>query len=53
MKWNWRKFLSGLGKAAEVAAPIVEAKKPGLGRVIEIGADAAKKASEPKEQPKQ
>ena len=52
MKFNWRALLGGLGKAAEIAAPIVETKKPGWGKAIEIGGEAAKKASEKPEEPK-
>ena len=53
MKFNWGKILGGIIKGAEVAAPIVATKKPGLGKALEIGAEAAKKASEPKDDKKQ
>jgi hypothetical protein len=52
MKFNWRKILGGIAKGAEIAAPVVDSKKPGWGKLIEIGGDVAKKASEKPEEPK-
>ncbi len=46
MKWNWQTILGGLIKGAEVAAPIVATKKPGIGKALDLGAEAAKKATE-------
>lgn len=52
MKFNWRKLLSGIAKGAEIAAPILESKKPGIGKVVELGGKAAEQAAKPKEEPK-
>jgi hypothetical protein len=43
---NWRSWLKWIGFGAQIAAPIVEAKKPGAGKLIQVGADAAKSASQ-------
>ncbi len=52
MKINWRKLLGFVSKGAEIAGPILEAKKPGLGNVVKIGGQVAEKAAEKPEEPK-
>ena len=52
MKFNWRALLGGIAKGAEIAAPILESKKPGLGKIVEIGGKVAEKASEKPEESK-
>ncbi len=49
---NWRKLFGFVSKGAEIAAPIIEAKKPGIGKVVELGGKVAGQASQPKEEPK-